>query len=151
MLKDLGEATIFSTVNFRSRYWQIPLTDRARKYTACVRPDGGQYAFRVTLFELQGVRRTYMQLVGQEALTDPMSKCYMHYLDDICMYSKNWTEHLQHLALVLECLNTYRLNCALDKNALDRLSLEYRGHIVTATHNKVKPEHVRVVLKELVP
>jgi hypothetical protein len=33
VLKDLGEATIFSTLNLRSGYWQIPLTDRAKKYT----------------------------------------------------------------------------------------------------------------------
>jgi hypothetical protein len=98
VLKDLGEATIFSTLDLRSGYWQIPLTDQAKKYTVFVTPDGGQYAFKVTPFGLQGVGKTCTQLVGQEVLACLMRKCCMHYLDAICVYSKNWTEHLQHLA-----------------------------------------------------
>jgi hypothetical protein len=44
----------------------------------------------------------------------------MHYLDDIFVYSKNWTEHLQHLALIFERLSTYRLTCALEKCTFSR-------------------------------
>jgi hypothetical protein len=84
VLKDLGEATIFSTLDLCSEYWQIPLTDRARNYTVFVTPDSRQYAFRVTPFRLQGAGRA---------------------------------------------------------------GLEYLGYIITATHNKVKPEHVRAVLE----
>lgn len=42
VLKDHGEATIFSTLDLRSGYWQKPLTKKARKFTAFVTPDGGQ-------------------------------------------------------------------------------------------------------------
>jgi hypothetical protein len=45
VLKDDGEATIFSTLYLRIECWQIPLTDQAKKYTAFVTPDGGQYDF----------------------------------------------------------------------------------------------------------
>jgi hypothetical protein len=41
VLKDLGEATIFSTLDIYSGNWQIPLTDHARKYTAFVTPNDG--------------------------------------------------------------------------------------------------------------
>jgi hypothetical protein len=34
VLKDLSNATIFSTLDLGSGYWQISLTDRAQKYTA---------------------------------------------------------------------------------------------------------------------
>jgi hypothetical protein len=95
VLKDLVEATIFSTLDLRSGYWQIPLTNRAKKYTAFVTPDDGQYAFKVAPFGLPGVGRTCTQFVGQEIL---VRKCCMHYHDDIFVYSKNWTVHLQHLA-----------------------------------------------------
>jgi hypothetical protein len=93
VLKDLGEATIFSILDLRSGYWKIPLTDRAKKYTAFVTPDGGQYAFKVTLFGLQKAGRTCTQLVGREVLAGLMKKCCMLYLDDICVYSKKWTEN----------------------------------------------------------
>jgi hypothetical protein len=151
VLKVFGEATIFSMLDLPSGYWQIPLTDRAKKYRAFVTPDGGQYAFRVTPFGLQEAGRTCTQLVGQEVLDDLMRKCCMHYLDDICVYSKNWTEHLQHLALVFERLSTYGLTCAFDKCTFGRPRLEYLGHIVTGTHNEAKPEHIRAVLEAQVP
>jgi hypothetical protein len=46
ILKNRGEATVFSTLDLWGGYWQIPLTERAKKYTAFVTPDGGQYAFK---------------------------------------------------------------------------------------------------------
>jgi hypothetical protein len=67
-----------------------------------------------------------------------MRRCCMHYLDDICVYSKNWTEHLQHLTLVFERLSTYGLTCALEKCTFGRPKLEYLGHVVTATYNEAK-------------
>jgi hypothetical protein len=72
VLKDLGEATVFSTLDMRSGYWQIPLTERAKKYTGFVTPAGRQYAFKVTPFGLQVAGRTCTQLVGQEVLAGLM-------------------------------------------------------------------------------
>jgi hypothetical protein len=151
VLKDLGEAPIFSTLDLRSGYWQIPLTDRAKKYTAFVTPDGGQYAFKLTPFRLQGAGRMCTQLVGQKVLASLMRKCCMHYLDDICVYSKNWTEHLQHLALVFERLSTYGLASALEKCTFSRPRLEYLSQVVTAKHIEAKSEHARAVLEAQVP
>ena len=42
ILKDLGNAKIFSTLDLKSGYWQIPLTPEARRYTAFTTPSGGQ-------------------------------------------------------------------------------------------------------------
>jgi hypothetical protein len=69
----------------------------------------------MTPFGLQGAGRTCTQLVGQMILADLMRKCYVPYLNDICVYSKKWTEQLQHLAMVFERLNTYGLTYALEK------------------------------------
>ncbi|CAB0037208.1 unnamed protein product [Trichogramma brassicae] len=46
-LKDLGEATVFSTLDLKSGYWQIPMAPEAGKYTAFTTPTGGAYQFRV--------------------------------------------------------------------------------------------------------
>jgi hypothetical protein len=46
--------------------------------------------------------KTCTQLDGQKVLAGLMRKCCIHYLDDICEYSKNWTKHLQYLDLVFD-------------------------------------------------
>jgi hypothetical protein len=102
VLKDLGEATVFSTLDLRSWYWLIPLTERAKKYTVFMTPDVRQYAFKVTSFGLQGAGKTCTQHVGQEVLAGLMRECCMHYLNDICVYSRSWTEHIHQLAQVFE-------------------------------------------------
>jgi hypothetical protein len=98
VLKDLGEATVFSTLDLRSGYWQIALTERAKKYTTFVNPGGGQFAFKVTPFGLQGAGITCTQLVGQDVLAGLIRECCMHYLNDICVYWRSWTKHVHHLA-----------------------------------------------------
>mgnify|MGYP005983649639 CR=1 FL=1 len=44
-LRDLGQAKVFSTIDLRSGFWQIPLT-------AFSTPDGAHYQFRVMPFGL---------------------------------------------------------------------------------------------------
>jgi hypothetical protein len=87
----LGKATIFFTLDSRSEYWQIPLTEWARKYTAFVNPDGGQYAFKESPFRFQRASRTCTQFVGQEVLAGLMREYCMRYLDNVCVYSRSST------------------------------------------------------------
>ena len=44
-LKDLGQAKIFSTIDLKSGYWQIPLHPNSRKYTAFATPTEGNINF----------------------------------------------------------------------------------------------------------
>jgi hypothetical protein len=151
VLKDLGNATIFSTLDLCSGYWQIPLTERAKRYTAFVTPDCGQYAFRVTPFGLKGAGRTCTQLIGQEMLAGLMRECCMHYLDDVCFYSRSWPEHLVHLAKVFERLSTYGLTCAVEKCSFGKKKLEFLGHVIAVDQNEAKPEQVRAILEAPTP
>jgi hypothetical protein len=132
--------TIFSLLHLRSGYWQIPLTERAKRYTAFVTPDGGQYAFRVTSFGLKGAGRTCNQRV-----------CCMYYLDDVCIYSRSWPEHLVHLAKVFERLSTYGLTCAFEKCSFGKKKLEFLGHMIAADQNEAKSEQVGAVLEAPTP
>jgi hypothetical protein len=43
MLRDLGQAKVFSSLDLKSGYWQIPLSNESKEYTAFTTPDGGLY------------------------------------------------------------------------------------------------------------
>jgi hypothetical protein len=39
MLRDLGQAKVFSSLDLKSGYWQVPLSDESKEYTAFTTPD----------------------------------------------------------------------------------------------------------------
>ncbi|KAH0815577.1 hypothetical protein GEV33_007214 [Tenebrio molitor] len=66
MLRDLGQAKVFSSLDLKSGYWQVPLSDESKEYTAFTTPDGGLYQFRVMPFGLKGAPPTFQRLMSQE-------------------------------------------------------------------------------------
>ncbi|KXZ75901.1 hypothetical protein TcasGA2_TC031880 [Tribolium castaneum] len=65
-LRDLGQAKVFSTLNLRPGYRQIPIADESRRYTAFTTPDGSLYQFCVMPFGLKGAPGTFQRLMTQE-------------------------------------------------------------------------------------
>jgi hypothetical protein len=60
ILDALGGATIYSTLDARSGYWQVPLaTEEDKDKTAFAIPGGGFYRFRVMPFGLSNAPSTY--------------------------------------------------------------------------------------------
>jgi len=97
-LKSLSDATIFSVMDLRSGYWQIPMAPEDREKTAFVTPDGSAYHFRVMPFGLKNAPGTFQHLMVGEVLTGLLlHECALVYLDDIIVYSKMPTEHVRHL------------------------------------------------------
>ena len=145
-LKDLGQAKIFSTIDLKSGYWQIPLHPNSRKYTAFATPDGGQYQFRVMPFGLKNAPCTFQNTM-KEILGTFWRKFVIAYLDDLIVYSYTEEEHLNHLALIFERLEIYGLSCNPKKCHFGKTKLEYLGHIVTSDGNQAQPEHIQAILE----
>ena len=150
-LKDLGNAKIFSTLDLKSGYWQIPMEPASKKYTAFATPSGGSYQFRVMPFGLKGAPGTFQRLMSQEVLTGYIGKFCIVYLDDIIIYSRNIEDHLHHLALVLERLHIHHLTASLEKCQFGMERLEYLGHIVTTDGNEANPEYVKAIIEAPTP
>ena len=145
-LKDLGQAKIFSTIDLKSGYWQIPLHPDSKRYTAFATLDGGQYQFRVMPFGLKNAPCTFQNIM-KEVLGAHWRKFMIAYLGDIIVYSENVQDHLYHLATVFECLETYGLSCNLKKCFFGEKKLKYLGHIVTPEGNQAQPESVQAILE----
>ncbi|XP_023311346.1 uncharacterized protein LOC111691988 [Anoplophora glabripennis] len=56
VLKSFGEAKIFSVLDLKTGYWQIPMQPESKKYTAFSTPDGATYQFNVLPFGLKNNR-----------------------------------------------------------------------------------------------
>lgn len=67
------------------------------------------------------------------------------FFDDILIYSPAWTTHLEHLAIVLDCLRQHQLFTKLSKCSFGQHKLEYLGHIVSDQGVEMDPSKVQVV------
>jgi hypothetical protein len=119
----------------KSGYWQVPLSEESKQYTAFSTSDGGLYQFRIMPFGLKGAPSTFQRLMCQEVLPGHLRKFAMVYLDDIIIYSQSHDEHLKHLRLVLERLQIHGLCCAPQKCHLGAKKINYLGRVVTDQGN----------------
>lgn len=56
----------------------------------------------------------------------------MVFFDDILIYSRTWSEHLQHLREILSILLQNHFYIKPSKCAFGKLEVEYLGHVISA-------------------
>ena len=151
VIKDIGSAKIFTTLDLKHGYWQIPLTEHAKKYTAFATPDGGLYQWRVMPFGLKNAPGCFNNFITQEVLSGYINEFVRSYLDDFVIYSSSWDEHLAHLSKVFERLRIYKLTCSVKKCFFGKQNLEFLGHEITSEGNRAKPETIRAIQNFPVP
>ena len=62
------------------------------------------------------------------------------YIDDVLVFSRTLTEHLEHLRLVINCLQQAGLKLKPTKCHFAREEIEYLGHLVTAARTSTEPQ-----------
>lgn len=97
-----GSATVFSTIDLKTGYWQIPVERTSQHPTAFATPDGATYHFRVMPFGLKNRPGIFQRLKAQEVLAVFLHRFIIVYLDDIIIFSRDWPTHLHHIILLFE-------------------------------------------------
>jgi transposase InsO family protein len=143
-LREFGSATVFSAIDLKSGYWQIPMDKASKHLTAFATPDGATYQYRVMPFGLKNAPATFQKLMTR-VLEGHLGKFAHVYLDDIIIFSRDHREHLVHLRLILERLQEYGLRCATEKCRFGVTELPYLGHIVGGNHNRPQPKHLEQI------
>lgn len=127
-IKELGKATVFTLLDLKAGYWQIPVAESSRKYTAFSTPDGASYQFNVMPFGLKTAPSTFQNLMARDVLTGFIHNFVQVYLDDIIIYSPNLKQHKIDLRMVFERLRTHNLKISPEKCKIATDELDYLGH-----------------------
>lgn len=101
ILESLNGATVFSTLDLKSGYWHLEMETDSIQKTAFV-TSTGLYEFLCLPFGLKNAAASFQRLM-EHVLRDVKGKCCMVYINDIVVYSKTMTEHLQDLHQVFAC------------------------------------------------
>jgi len=150
ILDRLRDARYLSSLDIRSAYWQIPLTESSKPVTAFTVPNRGLFQFTRMPFGLHNSPATFQRLIDRILGADLEPYCFA-YLDDIVICTNSFETHLEVLGKVLDRLFSAGLSLRKDKCHFCRPELKYLGYVVDRNGLHVDPDKVSAILNIPVP
>ena len=134
LLDQLGQCTIFSTLDLAAGYWQIKVhPDSQEKITFTTHKS--LYEFLVMPFGLRNAPTTFqrtMQEVLRELNPENGPDFVSVYIDDVLIFSRNLEDHIKHIQQVVQRIADCGLKLKPDKCHFARREVEFLDHVVTA-------------------
>ncbi|CAF4593243.1 unnamed protein product, partial [Rotaria magnacalcarata] len=137
----LTKATHFTKFDCKSGYFQVPLDKADRPKTAFSTRDG-HFQFKVLPQGLTNGPPTFQRIVNQ-ILGPNRWKHVLAYIDDIIIYSKNFSEHIRHIEEVCALLHEANFKLNVDKCEITRTEILFLGHVIKAGTIKPDPDNIR--------
>ena len=125
----------------QSGFYQIPIHLDSRKYTA-FRTNKGLFQYKKTPMGLKNSPNIFQRLMEAVLLSLSWTSCLV-YMDDIIVFSTNWTDHIKNNREVFERLQKAGLKLKPSKCFLFGISsVNYLGHFVSK--DRISPDLEKV-------
>ncbi|KAG8491018.1 hypothetical protein CXB51_014151 [Gossypium anomalum] len=144
LFDQLKGASVFSKIDLRSGYYQLRARDSDIPKTA-FRMRYGHYEFLVMPFGLTNAPAIFMDLMNQ-IFRQCLDQFVVVFIDDILVYSRDETEHAEHLRLVLQILRDKQLYAKFSKCEFWLREVSFLGHVVSALGIQVDPSKISAIL-----
>ena len=142
-LAALGGNTYFSTMDLTSGFYNIPMAEDDKKYTAFTTPVG-LYEYNRMPQGLCNSPASFMRMM-LSIFGDLNFSSLLCYLDDLLVFAATEEEALERLEVVFQRLRLHHLKLSPKKCHLLRSSVKFLGHIIDG--NGVAVEKLRLYLK----
>jgi hypothetical protein len=133
----------FSTLDLKSGYWQVQLSEEAKEKTA-FSSGSGLWQFKVMPFGLCNAPATFERLMEQVLVGLPTSTALV-YLDDILIPARSFSQQMSNLREVFERLKKAKLKLSPKKCILFQREVKYLGHMVNEQGFSPNPGKVGAV------
>ncbi|CAM4841068.1 unnamed protein product [Rotaria magnacalcarata] len=136
----LSDAIYYTKFDFKSGYFQVPLSKEDRPRTAFSTRDN-HYQFTVLPQGITNGPATFQRVISH--ILGPARWQYaLAYIDDIIIYSKTFKEHVSHLNDICTILKNARFRLNPDKCEIARTQTDYLGHNIK--HGEIRPSPTNI-------
>ena len=134
----IGKAKYVTKLDLLNGYWQIPLTNQAKRLSGFVTLNG-LYQYCIMPFGMKNAPATFQQMINQ--LIGRIEGCEA-YIDDMVIHSIEWKTHLECVHEVLTRFAEVNLTVNLAKSEFGHAEIVFLGHAVG--NGLVKPLDAKV-------
>ena len=129
-MESLVGARYFSTMDLKSGFWQVKVSEDSCQYTAFTVGSMGVYEFLQMQYSLCNTPATF-QCLMQNCLGELNLSFAMVYLDDVIVYSEMPEDHLTWLQAVFDHFAHHGLKLKLSKCHFFKEEITYLGHEIS--------------------
>ncbi|CAF4975208.1 unnamed protein product [Rotaria sp. Silwood1] len=145
----LSDAMYYTKFDFKSGYFQVPLSKEDRPKTAFSTRDN-HYQFTVLPQGITNGPATFQRVINH-ILGPTRWKYALAYIDDIIIYSKTFEEHLSHLNEICQILKNARFRLNPEKCEIARTQTDYLGHNLKNGEIRPSPHNINGLLNTRLP
>jgi len=139
-----NNAKYFSKLDLVRGFYQVPIAEESRKYTAFSTVDQ-HYQFKRLSFGLRNSGVAFQKTM-QQILSPFSSSNIIIYIDDILLMTESFEEHISLMSKVLTTLSLYGIKIKVKKCEFFKNELNFLGHVISSEGIKKSPDYVDKVL-----
>ena len=131
LLRRIGakRAKYFATLDYTSGYYQAPLEESSRQYTAFITQDG-IYEFNRVPMGPKGAPAYFQQQMQHSVFPDYTQSILEIYLDDIITWADTPENLIANLEKIFQRLRDKNITINPEKCKLGLTEIEYVGHVI---------------------
>ena len=149
MMESMVRAQFFSTMDLKSSFWQVKMSEKSRQYTAFTVGSMGIFEFLQMPYGLCNAPATFQRLM-QNCLGELNLTYALIYLDDVIVFFWTEEEHVTRLRVVFEHFREHGLKLKPSKCHFLWKEIAFLGHKVSEEGMKPRDEGLKSIA-EMVP